>query len=120
MPFFINPTAATKSGCTKKDIDVMLWLIPWAYSHTRSYMRPFVEIRHAWYMGHKSSLGTCSDFALIDAMSPTRKEDFNPEKPSKSWNEYNVPKKEDLNKDLTAKIKSIRDLMDELNGTIST
>ncbi|MBN1807167.1 MAG: type I CRISPR-associated protein Cas7 [Sedimentisphaerales bacterium] len=118
MPFFINPTAATKSGCTRQDIDVMLWLIPWAYSHTRSYMRPFVEIRHAWYMEHNSPLGSCSDFALIDAMKPTRKNGFNSEKPSKSWDEYYVPPK--LSDELANRIKPLRDLMDEAAGTIST
>jgi Cas7 group CRISPR-associated protein Csh2 len=28
MPFFVNPSAAHKSGCTKLDIDVLLWVIP--------------------------------------------------------------------------------------------
>lgn len=119
MPFFVNPTAATKSGCMKEDINVMLRLIPWAYSHTRSYVRPFVEIRHAWYMEHKSPLGSCSDFALIDAMKPSRKKDFDPEKPSKSWDEYKVPKAEDIPAELKNRIKSIRDLMDEADGTAS-
>lgn len=117
MPFFVNPTAATKSGCTKEDIDVMLRLIPWAYCHTRSYMRPFVEIRHAWYMEHTSPLGSCSDFALIDAMKPKRKlkydgrKDYDPEEPSQSWEEYEIPPKDALG-NLAAKIKPIRDLME--------
>ena len=67
MPFFINPTAAVKSGCTKQDIDLLLKIIPYAYPHTASYIRPFVDIRHAWYIEHKSVLGSCSDFLLIDA-----------------------------------------------------
>lgn len=117
MPFFVNPTAATKSGCSKEDIDVMLRVIPWAYCHTRSYMRPFVEIRHAWYMEHKSPLGSCSDFALIDAMKPKRKQkydgrkDYDPEMPSQSWEEYEIPAKDALGK-LAEKIKPIRDLME--------
>lgn len=47
MPFFVNPSAAHKSGCTKQDIDVMLKVIPLAYPHTRSHARPMVEVRHA-------------------------------------------------------------------------
>ena len=108
MPFFVNPTAATKSGCTQQDIDLMLKLIPYAYPHTASYVRPFVGLRHAWYMTHKSALGSCSDFALISALMPKKAAD--PEKPSKSWEEYTAPTK--LPEELRARIGSIRDLMD--------
>ncbi len=89
MPFFVNPSTASKSGCTQRDIDLMKALIPLAYSHTRSHARPMVEIRHAWVMTHKSQLGSCSDFALIDALTPKKKSD--PDKPSTSWNDYEVP-----------------------------
>jgi len=111
MPFFINPTAATKSGCTQKDIDLLLKLIPYAYPHTASYIRPFVEIRHAWYIEHKSALGSCSDFALISTLMPKKKKGYDPEKPSKSWEEYDVPP--DLHKDLKSKVAPPRDLMME-------
>jgi hypothetical protein len=30
MPLFINPTAATKTGCTRQDIELLLKLIPYA------------------------------------------------------------------------------------------
>lgn len=109
MPFFINPTAATKSGCTKQDIDLLLAVIPYAYPHTASYIRPFVGIRHAWYMEHTSRLGSCSDFALIAALTPKKKEESG--KPSTSWDEYHVPK--ELPDDLKNRIAPIRDLMDE-------
>jgi CRISPR-associated protein Csd2 len=89
MPFFVNPTAAVKSGCTKRDIDVMLAAIPYAYTHTASYIRSFVEVRKAWYMEHMSPLGSCSDFALIDALAP--KKIGNAEEPSVSWQDYEVP-----------------------------
>jgi len=110
MPFFVNPTAACRSGCTKKDIDLLLYLIPYAYTHTASYVRPFVGIRHAWYMEHKNSLGSCSDFALIDALTPKKKN--NPENASTSWDEYDVPST--LDKDLLKKIQSCKDLMSEI------
>ena len=111
MPFFINPTAAVKSGCVKRDIELLLNLIPYAYSHTASYVRPFVGIRHAWYIEHKSALGSCSDFTLIDALTPTRNSEFDKETPSKSWNEYDVP--QELPKELQEKVAPLRDLIKE-------
>ncbi len=89
MPFFVNPSMAPKSGCTQRDIELMKKLIPHAYSHTRSHSRPMVEIRHAWVMTHKSQLGSCSDFTLIDAMTPTKNGEA--DQPSKSWADYEVP-----------------------------
>jgi CRISPR-associated protein Csd2 len=91
MPFFMNPSMATKSGCSQRDIDLLLKLIPFAYSHSRSHARPMVDIRHAWVMTHRSQLGSCSDFSLLDAMKPTKKSD--PDKPSSSWSDYSVPTK---------------------------
>ena len=89
MPFFVNPSMAHKSGCTAQDIEFMKKLIPHAYAHTRSHSRPFVEIRHAWYCEHNNPLGSCSDFALIDALKPKKKGDAN--KPSASWDDYDAP-----------------------------
>jgi CRISPR-associated protein Csd2 len=111
MPFFVNPTAATRTGCTKEDLEVMLRTIPYAYAHTASYVRPFVEIRHAWHIEHKSALGSCSDFAVIDALSPKRKEEYHAEKPSSGWGEYEVPV--GLPDDLMSRVNSCVDLMSE-------
>lgn len=86
MPFFINPNYAHKSGCTKLDIELMKALIPYAYTHNRSAIRPFVEIRQAWFCEHKNPLGSCSDFDLIDALSPRRRGDA--ETASSSLNDY--------------------------------
>ncbi len=107
MPFFINPTAATKSGCVRRDIELLLNLIPPAYPHTASAIRPFVGIRHAWYIEHKSVLGSCSDFALIAALTPKKSSES--AKPSQSWEEYRVPTA--LPDDLKAKVACCRDLM---------
>ncbi len=110
MPFFVNPSAAQKSGCTQKDIDLMLKLIPYAYSHTASYVRPQVEIRHAWYAEHKSKLGSFSDQAFIEALTPRKKE--NPDKPSTRWDEYSVPC--ELPDELRQKTARFIDLMQEM------
>ncbi|MBF0466181.1 MAG: type I CRISPR-associated protein Cas7 [Nitrospirae bacterium] len=110
MPFFVNPTAATATSCTNTDIELLKRILPYAYSHTASYIRSFVGIRHAWYIEHKSQLGSCSDFKLIDALTPKKKENFDPEKPSKTWDEYDFPTK--LPEDLKSKVKPLLDLMD--------
>jgi Cas7 group CRISPR-associated protein Csh2 len=109
MPFFVNPTAARKSGCTATDVDLLLKVIPFAYSHTAAYNRAAVEIRHAWYVEHKSPLGSASDFAIIDALMPTRKS--SPELPSTSWGDYEVPTSESL------ATLAVRDLMAEAYAT---
>ena len=83
MPFFVNPSLAGKSGCKVCDIEVLKLLIPYAYEHTRSAIRPDVRIRHAWWMEHQNPLGSCPDYLLIDALAPKRKgETF---VPSTSW-----------------------------------
>src|SRR5437879_8972721 len=58
MAFFVTPTAARKTGCTPRDIELLLKVIPFAYSHTASYVRTAVEFRHASYVEHKSALGS--------------------------------------------------------------
>ncbi len=107
MPFFINPTAAVKSGCTQKDIDLMLALIPYAYPHNPSYIRPQVNVRHAWFVEHKDALGSCNDFEIIDALTPKKKGDRS--EPSTTWDDYEAPK--DLPKEIKDKIGSVKDLM---------
>ncbi len=79
MPFFVNPTAARNSGCTAKDIALMLGLIRYAYPHTRSAPRGMVDVRHAWYAEHENepgseySLGSFSEFEFIEKLTPKRK-----------------------------------------------
>ena len=89
MPFLINPTAAKRSGCKSEDIELLRRLIPYAYPHTASRARSCVEIRHAWFVEHSSSLGSFSDFAILDALTPRKREALN--EASCAWNEYDVP-----------------------------
>ena len=109
MPFFVNPSVAQKSGCRKVDIDVLLKTIPFAYAHTRSHARPMVEIRHAWYIEHENPLGSCSDFALLDALTPKLKGDRDVAEPSTCWDDYDVPTK--LPSDFVGKVSELRDLV---------
>jgi CRISPR-associated protein Csd2 len=110
MPFFVNPSAAVKSDCTRTDLDLMLRLIPLAYPHSRSYPRTQVEIRHAWYIEHRNALGSCSDFALLKALTPSKK--TNPDRSSTCWEDYTIPNA--LPTDLANKVASVRDLIAEM------
>jgi CRISPR-associated protein Csd2 len=85
MPFLVNPTSAAKSGCTRDDIELLCRLIPYAYAHNASRIRPLVEVRHAWYFEHNNQLGSASDFAILDALTPTKSD---PTTPSSSWDDY--------------------------------
>jgi CRISPR-associated protein Csd2 len=110
MPFFVNPTAARKTNCTPRDIELLLKTIPFAFSHTASYVRTAVEIRHAWYVEHKSVLGSASDFDLIRSLTPNKKS--NPDQPSQDWSDYEVPA--GLPKALSTRVVAARDLMAEM------
>lgn len=116
MPFFINATAASKTNCTQKDIDLLLKLIPYAYTHTASYIRPQVNIRHAYYIEHNSPIGKYNDFEIIEALTPKRIGDI--EKPSTSWKDYDSESLEtqiaELGKRLEGKTEKVRDLMDDM------
>ncbi len=108
MPFFVNPTAARQTNCSQEDIELLKRTIPYAYSNTSSYIRTDVRIRHAWFVEHKSPLGECSDFLILDALRPTIKPEFNKDEPTTSWEQYKVPM--DLPADLKSKVGSICDL----------
>lgn len=86
MPFYVNPNYARKSGCTSDDIELLKLLIPHAYDMNRSAIRPDVRIRHAWYIEHKSLLGSCPEYQLIEALTPVKT--ANPDQPSRSWADY--------------------------------
>lgn len=90
MPFFVNSAMATKTGCRSLDIDLMKFLIPHAYSTTASAIRPFVEVRHAWYAEHHSSLGSCPDSLILDALTP-KKLQGDANEPSTSIADYQIP-----------------------------
>ncbi len=90
MPFFVNPMMAAKSGCREEDIALMKFLIPHAYHSTASAVRPFVEVRHAWYVEHTSPLGSCPDSLILDRLKP-KKVAGGEDTPSTSIDEYDIP-----------------------------
>jgi CRISPR/Cas system type I-B associated protein Csh2 (Cas7 group RAMP superfamily) len=108
MPFFVNPSAAHKSGCDARDIDVLKFLIPHAYAHTASGIRPEVHILHAWYAEHKNPLGSCPDPLILAALKPKRRQGFDSDKPSLGIDEYDIPTA--LPEELRARLASFEDL----------
>ncbi len=97
MPFFVNPTAAVKSGCTAQDIALLLSLIRCAYPNTRSVTRShgIIEVLHAWYAEHEDDPGgSFSELDFIEKLTP-RRLGGDSEKPSVSgipFNEqYHIP-----------------------------
>jgi len=107
MPFFVNPNYAAKSGCTSDDIELLKLLIPQAYDLNRSAIRPDVRIRHAWYIEHKNALGSCPDYLLLEALTPTRIGNSND--PSNEWSDYED--KKILPEELLKKVSNAVDLM---------
>ena len=107
MPFFVNPNYAGKTGCTSNDIELMKLLIPHAYDLNRSAIRPDVRLRHAWYIEHKNSLGSCQDYLLFEALTPKRIGDV--AESSNSWNDYED--KMVLPDEVLTKINSVVDLL---------
>ncbi len=116
MPFFINATAAQKTHCTKKDIDLLLRLIPHAYKETASYIRSQVDLRYAFYVEHNRARGTYNDFKILEALTPVRFEQN--EGPASSWKDYDegalLESIERLNQSLEGKASPVVDLMEEL------
>jgi CRISPR-associated protein Csd2 len=109
MPFFVNPMMAAKSGCDTRDIDVMKFLIPHAYRNTASAIRPFVEVRHAWYAEHKSPLGSCPDSLILDALTP-KKTKGEISDPSTSVDQYGFPGVADVSADIRKRLADLEDL----------
>lgn len=115
MPFFVNPFAGRQAGCTAQDIETMLATIPIAYSNTASVARPFVTIRKAWYIEHKTPLGSVSDYMILDALTPRKLND--PDVPSKRWGEYEAP--DVLPAEVLARVATVRELMSEYDAVVN-
>lgn len=107
MPFFVNPMMATKTCCTTLDVDLMKFMIPLAYRCTASAIRPEVELRHAWCAEHKSALGSCPDYLILDALTPTK---VKADEPSTSIDEYRIPAEKDLPAEVRARLADFKDL----------
>lgn len=108
IPFFVNPSVATKTGATSDDLELFKFITPYLYEHTTSAIRPQVSILHAWSAEHKNVLGSCPEYLLIDALKPKLKEGV--EVPN-SREDYIIPTLEDIS-DLKDRFKAVIDLND--------
>lgn len=108
MPVFVNPMLARKNGCGPLDVELLKFVIPHAYRSTASAVRPFVEIRHAWYAEHRSPLGSCPDSLVVDALTPNKRAGLDPDAPSTSISEYDIPT--ELPEDILTRLESVEDL----------
>jgi CRISPR-associated protein Csd2 len=124
MPLFVNPTGAQGkrgTGCSTVDICLLLKLIRYAYPHTKSDIRPLVEVRHAWYAEHTDDLGSFSEFEFIEKLTPKKKD--NPGQPSVSGipleYQYDIPRQ--LTQEFYGMVKGgkLYDLCTELPGWCS-
>lgn len=109
MPFFVNPMMASKSGCAAIDIQLLKFLIPHAYRSTASAVRPFVEVRHAWYAEHRSPLGSIPDSRVIDALTPSREEGQDAQAASTTAADYRFPT--ELPAEVGGRLLSFEDLV---------
>ena len=116
MPFFVNATAAQQTNCTPKDIELLLRLIPYAYTQSASYIRPQVNIRNAFYAEHNSPRGTFSDFRMIELLTPQRIGDN--AKPATCWKDYDGKQLEksleSFKTSFKGKFSKIEDLMERM------
>lgn len=107
LPFFVNPAIAVKTGMTKKDLALLQFLIPHAYTQTASAIRPFVNVLHAWYAEHKSPLGSCPDAFIVDALMPKLKAGV---KEPDSLDDYEIPTKDKVPPEVLQRVTDIKDL----------
>ena len=116
MPFFVNATAAARTQCTRQDIELLLRLLPFAYTQSASYIRPQVNIRHAFYVEHHRARGTFNDFKIIEMLTP--KCHLAPNEEASSWQDYDEEglKKsiQALNDQLIGKASPVVDLTEQL------
>ncbi len=110
IPIYVNPSIAQKTGMDKKDLALLKFLIPHAYQHTASAIRPQVTVLHAWFAEHKNPLGSCPDYKFIDALTPTVKAGV-PEPEGR--NDYEIPTKDDLENSIAERFEKIEDLCDQ-------
>lgn len=116
MPFFINATAAEQTSCTPLDLQLLFRILPHAYPETASYIRPQVNIRHAYYVEHAKARGCYNDFEIIEALTPEVLGD--PLLPASGIRDYNTAAVEErilrLNEKMQGKAGPVIDLMGQL------
>ena len=108
IPFFVNPAIALKTGADAKDLELFKFLAPLVYPCTTSAIRPQINTLHVWFAEHKSTLGSCPDHLLIEALTPRIKTE---EGQPQSRTDYDIPSRGDLD-NLKNRFEKIIDLCD--------
>lgn len=106
VPFFVNPTAAHKTGCDERDIELLCRLAKYTFAHTRSMIRSMVEVVHGHYVTHSNPLGSFHEFRMIDALTPRLNDGLTK---GASLADYTIPTWRDVPKELKSKAE-YRDL----------
>ena len=109
IPFYVNPTIAQKTGADTKDLELFKFLAPLIYQHTSSAIRPQINTLHVWFAEHKSPLGSCPDYKLIDELIPKVKADIG--QPATRM-DYDIPELNDVPKAIIERFEKIVDLCD--------
>ena len=109
IPFFVNPAIALKTGVDAKDLELFKFLAPLVYPCTTSAIRPQINTLHVWFAEHKSTLGSCPDHLLIEALTPRIKTE---EGQPQSRADYHIPSLDNLAGDLKNRFEKIIDLCD--------
>ena len=109
MPFYVNPHIAKKTGADQQDLALFKFLLPLAYEHTKSAIRPQVAMLHAWFAEHKGPLGSCPDHLLIEHLTPRVKEQIS--KPQ-SRHDYEIPTLSEVDESVRSRFESLIDLCD--------
>lgn len=91
VPFVYSPHNARKTGCAKRDLDLLLHALP-HISLLVSRTRPQIIVRHVWWAQHDSPLGSCQPSLVWEALTPRATCDG----PSHSWSDYEDPKAPEL------------------------
>lgn len=110
IPFFVNPSMAARNGTTPKDIELLKFLMPFAYRCTASASRAQVDVLQVWYAEHKSPLGSCSDGLIVDALTPACH--LPEDRPSTKLADYELRSEKDLGS-LSGRLESVTDLCAE-------
>ncbi len=87
MPFFVNPAGtvvrdadgSARTVCWKRDVELLLRLIPQAYPLNPSSIRPMVRIVLAHYLEHSNLLGSFPDLEVLRKLAPVAMQPTHPD-----------------------------------------
>ncbi|OGV85170.1 MAG: hypothetical protein A2340_05280 [Lentisphaerae bacterium RIFOXYB12_FULL_60_10] len=113
MPFFVNPNAADKSGCTATDVELMLRLIPAAYPLNPSTVRTMVAVRVAHYIEHKKVLGSFAELEILRKLTPRLRPVMDKTNADRFLGEYEVPTWDSVKGEYADKYHLYRELVSD-------